>query len=91
MKTSQELNALRYRARHKSRRRIQAVYVLILATCTLIWVAIIMASPMPLLPAILTALAGLILAYRDERLEKEYRAAVYSQHDTPIKTKKTLN
>ena len=91
MKTNRELNALRHRARTISRRTTQAVYTLTLVTCTMIAVAFYMINPFPLVVASITALAGLVLAYRGERFENEYRRAVYSRHDTPIKNKKNLN
>jgi len=100
MKTNQELNAMRYRARHLSRRRTQAVYILTLVTCTMIAVALFTVTPIPLLVAVGTSMSGLYLAYRGERLENEYRAAVYAARNlnapipqpvTPIKTKKNLN
>ena len=81
MKTTQELNALRYRARNKSRRRTQTVYALTLVTCTMLAVSLYSASPIPLLIAVGTSMTGLYLAYRGERLENEYRAAVYASRN----------
>jgi hypothetical protein len=69
-----ELNHLRRRAR--SRRRIQNVYILTLATCTLLLAAIVTASILPLLCGLVTSIAGLITVYRDEQIENEYRNAV---------------
>tara|TARA_Y100000361_G_scaffold130514_1_gene126602 strand:+ start:150 stop:428 length:279 start_codon:yes stop_codon:yes gene_type:complete len=92
MKTNQELNALRHRARVVSKRTTQAVYVLTLVTVTMTAVAFYMINPLPLVVASITAIAGLVLAYRGDRFENEYRRAVYSQHDTAtIKSKKNLN
>tara|TARA_R100000152_G_C6778481_1_gene209210 strand:+ start:1680 stop:1964 length:285 start_codon:yes stop_codon:yes gene_type:complete len=92
MKTNQELNALRHRARVISKRTTQAVYTLTLVTVTMVAVAFYMINPFPLVVASITAIAGLVLAYRGERFENEYRRAVYSRHDTTtIKNKKNLN
>ena len=81
MKTNQELNALRHRARANSRRMTQAVYILTLVTVTMIAVAFYTVTPQPLVVASCTALAGLILAYRSEKLENEYRDAVYASRN----------
>ena len=81
MKTAQELNALRHRARAKSRQRTQTVYALTLATCTMIAVAFYTVTPLPLLVGVGTSMTGLYLAYRGERLENEYRAAVYASRN----------
>ncbi len=81
MKTNQELNALRHRARVNSRRMAQAVYVLTIVTCTMIAVAFYTVTPQPLVVASCTTLAGLILAYRMEKLENEYRDAVYASRN----------
>ena len=91
MKTAQELNALRHRARAKSRQRTQTVYILTLATCTMIGVAFYTVTPQPLVVASCTALAGLILAYRGERLENEYRAAVRETRNPDISTNRSAN
>tara|TARA_R100000808_G_scaffold13914_1_gene33341 strand:- start:314 stop:517 length:204 start_codon:yes stop_codon:yes gene_type:complete len=59
----------------------QAVYVLTLVTVTMIAVAFYTVTPQPLVVASCTALAGLILAYRSEKLENEYRDAVYASRN----------